>query len=133
MEKGHILLVEDDAAICDAMSELLVSEGYEVHCAMDGQQALDWLREAEPLPHLILLDLMMPVLDGIQFRLRQVAEDRLSDIPVVVMSADTRGAEKSSGIGAHGYLKKPLEIDDLLDIVERWTRHIPGGSAGRSH
>lgn len=133
MEKGHILLVEDDAAICDAMSELLTSEGYQVHCAMDGQQALDWLRGAERLPHLILLDLMMPVLDGIQFRVQQVAEDRLSDIPVVVMSADTGGAEKSSGIGAHGYLKKPLEIDDLLDIVERWTQRPPDRCTGRSH
>ena len=121
MDKGSILLIEDDAAICDAMSDLLSSEGYEVHCAMDGQKALDWLRATLRLPHLILLDLMMPVLDGVQFRLRQTAEERLSGIPVIVISADTRGAEKSSCMGAQGYLRKPLEVDDLLDAVEHWT------------
>lgn len=121
MNKGSILLVEDDAAICDAMTDLLSSEGYEVHCAVDGQKALDWLHATPRLPELILLDLMMPVLDGMQFRLQQTAEERISDIPVIVISADARGAEKSAGMGAQGYLRKPLEVDDLLEAVEHWT------------
>ena len=121
MNKGSILLVEDDAAICDAMSDLLSGEGYEVYCAMDGQKALDWLHATPRLPELILLDLMMPVLDGMQFRQQQAAEHRISEIPVIVISADARGAEKSAGMGAQGYLRKPLEVDDLLEAVEHWT------------
>lgn len=126
MSKGSILMVEDDVAICDAMSELLLGEGYEVHCTADGQKALDWLHATPRLPQVILLDLMMPVLDGMQFRVRQAAESRFAGIPVVVISADTRGAEKSTSIGAQGYLRKPIEVADLLDVVEHWTGRTTG-------
>src|SRR4051812_60385 len=113
-----ILVVEDDAATRSALQLILRAAGYEVACAGDGREALDRLREKRP-PCLILLDLMMPVMDGRQFREEQRRDPALAGVPVVLVSADMNLAEKAADLGASGYLQKPVEIEELLELVRR--------------
>jgi CheY-like chemotaxis protein len=113
-----ILVVEDDADIRDALAQILEFEGYQVICAANGQEALEYLKDSEK-PGLILLDLMMPVMDGWQFRAEQQKNDKISDVPVIIVSADGRVYQKAAAIGAAGYLRKPVELETLLNAVEK--------------
>ena len=115
-----ILVVDDDQDIRDTLTELLVDEGYAVVSAAHGGEALSTLRR-EPRPDLILLDLMMPVMDGWQFRAEQSRDPAIADIPVVVVSA-TGKDDKVAKLGAAQLLKKPIRLEDLLDAVERHVR-----------
>ncbi len=113
------MLVEDDLAIRETLRELLEGEGYGVQSAENGRDALARLRSSEP-PRLILLDLTMPVMDGWAFRRAQRGDPTLSQIPVVVLSADHPLAEKVSDMAVAGYLAKPFELATLLDTVQRY-------------
>ena len=119
----NILLVEDDAPQREALVLLLESEGYHVVEAGHGREALAHLRTEETIS-LILLDLMMPVMDGWQFRAEQVRDPGLAAIPVIVISGAGSVAAKALAQGAAGYLRKPIDVDRLLDIV---ARHCRGG------
>ena len=118
------MIVEDDLDIRDALTQILEFEGYNVLSAENGQDALARLRDGEK-PSLILLDLMMPVMDGWQFRVEQQKDANLNTIPVVIISADGRVYQKASAIGAVGYLKKPVELEVLLSTVERHCKGTP--------
>ena len=107
-----VLIVDDDAEIRDALTEFLLDEGYDVLVAGDADAALESLRQRAPT--VILLDLMMPVMDGATFRQRQLADARLADIPVVVMSASSSGRAVSAELKAHAYVPKPIDLDGLL-------------------
>jgi len=111
-----ILVVEDDREIRSALVELLRFEGYLVHAASDGQQALDQLRQGVR-PHLIILDLMMPVKSGAQFREEQIQDPTISGIPVIVLSADSNIHKVSERMGIRHFLKKPVNLEDLLASV----------------
>jgi CheY-like chemotaxis protein len=113
-----VLVVDDDTAIRESVAEILRDEGYAVQEASNGQEALDRLR-AEGPPCLILLDLMMPIMDGFQFRAAQLADRALAAAPVVVMSADGNVEGKAASLSAAGALKKPLLLGDLLQVVAR--------------
>jgi CheY-like chemotaxis protein len=113
-----VLVVEDDADIREALSQILEFEGYHVVCAANGQEALSYLKDSEK-PGLILLDLMMPVMDGWQFRAEQQKDNKISDVPVIIVSADGRVYQKAAAIGAAGYLRKPVELETLLTAVEK--------------
>jgi CheY-like chemotaxis protein len=115
----EVLIVEDDIDIRDALSQILEEEGYSVSTAANGQEALDLLRSGPP-PRLILLDLMMPVMNGWQFRAAQREDPALAAIPVVVISADTHISEKASQIGIAEYFRKPIEIAGLLNTMEKY-------------
>ncbi|WP_434046004.1 MULTISPECIES: response regulator [Sorangium] len=115
---GRILVVEDDLDIRSILSQLLVFEGYDVEEAADGAEALALLRRDQP-PALILLDLMMPVMDGWQLRAELQRDPALSSIPVVIVSADVRAEQEASRLRVAGLLKKPLQIEPLLDLVHR--------------
>jgi CheY-like chemotaxis protein len=106
-----ILIVDDENDIREAVSELLAEEGYSVLEAASGAEALKQLREHHP--SVVLLDLMMPGMNGWEFRAVQKGDPDLSRIPVIVLSALGR----SSGVEAEGYLQKPFEIQQLLDAV----------------
>src|SRR5919201_836869 len=107
MDAGHhILLVEDEPSTRDAMTLVLELQGYKVVGAADGQQALDHLR-GDGRPCIILLDLMMPVLDGWGFRAQQQQDPALAAIPVIVVSADGAVGQKAASLGAASYLQKP--------------------------
>ena len=118
-EGRSILIVEDDADLREALSEVLRDEGYAVAMAADGREALDRLR-GESRPSLILLDLTMPVMTGWQFRDAQRQDPDLSEIPVVVLSASDRLAEKMGPLGVADYVRKPIELDRLLRLIERY-------------
>jgi CheY-like chemotaxis protein len=117
--KAPILLVEDDADIAEAISTCLADHGFTVVVAANGREALDTLLQSAPLPSLILLDLMMPVMDGWQFRAAQSAEPLLSGIPVVLLSAHVNVREAAEKMAVAGWLKKPVELTALLEAVER--------------
>lgn len=112
----HILLVEDDDATRECMVVLLGLQGYTVTEATNGREALDRLRHGER-PRLILLDLMMPVMDGRQFRDEQRRDPDLADIPVVVVSADAAVDQKAAALEAAGHLQKPIDINHLLELL----------------
>ncbi len=117
---AEILLVEDDPAIRQALCELLDDEGYRCHAVVDGQAALTYLQAAETPPCLILLDLMMPVMDGYGFRAAQQQDARLAPIPVVVLSAQYLAPEKATAMQVGFYLRKPIAVPQLLTIVDRY-------------
>lgn len=114
----RILVIEDEAVIRDTMALILEMEGYQVAAAANGREALEYLHRAER-PSLILLDLMMPVMDGWQFRREQRLDPRLAAIPVVIVSAAGGVAEKAADLGADGFLQKPVDVDELLTTIHR--------------
>jgi CheY-like chemotaxis protein len=114
-----IVVIDDDVDLRETLGELLVEEGYEARCFENGRVALEYLRAGAD-PKLILLDLMMPEMNGWQFREEQLRDDRLAGIPVVVMTA-SRSLE-SSPISASEILFKPIGLEDLIDAVERNAR-----------
>src|SRR5262245_22499124 len=93
--EGCILIVDDDSDLRETIREVLDDEGYETAAAGNGAEALAWLREA-PLPALILLDLMMPLMDGWRFREEQLKDDRIAAIPVIVMTAGRKVLETTA-------------------------------------
>jgi CheY-like chemotaxis protein len=112
-----VLVVDDDPDILEALSEILEAEGFEIRRARNGKEALERL-EPQP-PNLILLDLMMPVMDGWEFAQRMRQKPAVADIPIIVLSADRNVGSKAADIGAVGHLAKPFELNDLLDMVRR--------------
>jgi CheY-like chemotaxis protein len=110
----RILLVEDDELLRGAMKMVLEWEGYRVACAGDGLEALDYLRGGER-PALIVLDVMLPVLDGVQFREEQRRDPGLADVPVVVVSA----LDPVDCPDAAAHIRKPFAAEELLDAVRR--------------
>jgi CheY-like chemotaxis protein len=115
------LVVEDDVDIRDTLAALLTEEGYFVETAGNGEEALSKLRGGLS-PSLILLDLMMPVLDGFGFVESQKRDPLLRRIPVVVLSALADYLEESSRADFDAVLSKPVDLTALLTIVERVLR-----------
>jgi two-component system response regulator MprA len=105
----------------------LVAEG-----AVDGLDALARLREHGAPPSLIVLDLMMPRMDGWQFRRAQKLDPRLAGIPVLILSGDGQTERKAAQLGAVGYLRKPVALDALVEMVSRLGRSSGGDQASRS-
>ena len=112
----RLLIVEDDADIRESLGELLAAEGFTVCVADNGRTALDALA-IDPLPDVILLDLMMPIMSGEQFRVAQLAEPRIADIPIVIMSAARELTQTAQRLGASGVLKKPIGIEAVVDCL----------------
>jgi CheY-like chemotaxis protein len=113
-----ILVVEDDRDLARLVAEVLEAAGYRTAIAGNGREALDHLR-ANNHPDLILLDMMMPVMDGWKFREEQQKLPALASIPVVTVTADGDARGKAASIQAAGYVAKPISIDTLLDEVQR--------------
>ena len=109
-----VLVVDDDQDILDAICDILEGEGYEVARARHGAEALERLRERRP--DLILLDLMMPVMDGLAFADALRRAKIRPEIPIVVISADGN-PQKAASIGARAFLAKPFDVDALLSHV----------------
>jgi two-component system sensor histidine kinase/response regulator len=132
-----VMVVDDEKDPRESVCEWLTAKGYAVVAARDGADALRQLRESDGhRPDVILLDLMMPVMNGWQFREQQANDPKLAKIPVIVITAnrDTRGIE------ADDTLFKPVNPEHLLEVVERWsgpgepalgvaTSRTPGGTA----
>jgi CheY-like chemotaxis protein len=114
-----VVVVDDDPAILDLVEMVLDEEGYQVRTASNGREALDLLKTQQP--SIVLLDLMMPVMDGWSF-CRLVKDDvETSNLPIIVMSADRHLSQKADDVRADGFLTKPFDIDKLLDMVARYS------------
>jgi CheY-like chemotaxis protein len=112
-----VLVVEDEHAIRETLQEALLLEGYRVVTAVNGKDGLERIREF-PRPHVVLLDMIMPVMDGRQFLDELMADSALSPIPVLVVSAT---ADMKSSAGAKAFVKKPPDLNDLLDLVAKYA------------
>jgi CheY-like chemotaxis protein len=116
-----VLVVEDDPELLRALCETLEGEGYGVGRARHGLEALGQLRGGQR-PCVILLDLMMPIMNGWQFRHEQRQDSELSKIPVVVVSAKTDSAQHAAWLEADAYITKPISYDSLIETVQRYCR-----------
>lgn len=127
----RIMVVDDSATIRDLIALNLSLEGYDVVTAEDGEECLrqlaDVLEGRSPLPQLLMLDVVMPGLDGVELTARLKATPAVQHIPILIVSASAqrRDFELAQGAGADGYLTKPFDPDELLAEVERLLALAP--------
>jgi CheY-like chemotaxis protein len=114
----YVMVVDDDEHIRDALSSILEDEGYSTILADNGKSALEQLRASSVRPCLIFLDLMMPEMDGWEFRQQQKAIPMHADIPVVVITA--AGVDRSATIDAAAVLHKPVSADTIMRAVDQF-------------
>lgn len=112
-----VLIVDDDPEIREALTDALEGRGYNVGVAGHGGEALDWLSRS-PAPCLIVLDLMMPTMDGYEFMEQQKLDPALADIPVVIITAG-RHPSPPKVLEVAEVLHKPLARDRFMTIVQR--------------
>jgi DNA-binding response OmpR family regulator len=119
---ASILLLEDHDALRESLTEILHDWGYDVEALPDGKAALQHLR-TQTRPDLILLDLMLPEVDGFDFRLVQLWTPELADIPVIVVSGVSADHSETNELRAEAYLTKPVDLAELRGQVERLCGH----------
>lgn len=117
----RILVIDDDGDIRAILGMVLAAEGHEVETAIDGAVGLDRLRGGAR-PSLILLDMMMPRLDGEGFLRAMRGDPITADIPVVILTGHPGARKTAAELGAAGYLVKPVELLDLLSAVHQAER-----------
>jgi CheY-like chemotaxis protein len=117
-ERPAILLVDDDDDIRSTLFTVLTEEGFRVAASRNGQEAIEYLHAHRP-PCLILLDLMMPIMNGWQFCAAQSSDPELATIPVIVLTASSEGAAQAASLAVSDVLSKPLDLPVLLDAIER--------------
>ena len=113
----RVLVVDDDEAIRDLLDDVLELEGYESRIASDGEAAL--AAAADWTPDLIVLDLMMPRMDGWQFREAQRGLPQLRDVPILVVSASQRARDAYHELGAAAVVNKPFDLEELISTIDR--------------
>jgi CheY-like chemotaxis protein len=121
-----VLVVDDDVDVCGLLEAYLAMEGFDVLTACDGRDALRQLGDHQPA--VILLDMMMPVMDGVEFRRHQQCDPRLRDIPVMCVSARHDAAQTAARLGLAGFVSKPFD----LGAVSAAVRQLCAPCAGRS-
>ncbi len=118
----RILIVDDEADLVEALKLRLETGGYEVVTALDGAEGLTKAKGDKPA--LILLDIMMPKLNGYQVCRELKSDAKCKDIPVVMLTAKAQQTDKFWGqeVGADGYITKPFEFSALLTIIEKYLK-----------
>ncbi len=120
--KKHVLIIEDSQDLQFLLGRLFQKAGYTLSQAYDGQQALDMLISMSEKPSFILLDIMMPVMDGVAFREAQKKDPTLAHIPVVIMTADSDPDIRAKQLGVTYFFPKPIRsIDSLLEVAAKLT------------
>lgn len=114
----RVLIVEDEQDVASLIAGVLDLEGYEPRLAV-GETAMDAMSDFHP--HVVLLDLMMPVVDGFEVARRMNANPETRTIPIVVMTAMHDAASRAAELGASHFLAKPFDIDELLERIEQVT------------
>jgi len=117
---SRVLIVDDDNEIRETIVEILTDEGYEAVGARDGYEALAQLRDPEDRWALVLLDLMMPNMDGRAFRAEQLLDPVIALIPVVIVSAMTDVATTAEELHVDAHMTKPVPLRDLIQLVRRY-------------
>jgi len=115
---SSILIIEDDEAIRTSLSDVLTSEGYKINEASNGKAAFEVL-EGSSNPSLLLLDLMMPAMNGYEFSASIKKMPKYSSHPIIIMSASRDGEQYAKQEG-YPFLKKPLDVEDLLNLVAKF-------------
>ena len=121
MNRTTVLVVDDDAEIRQALAELLEDEEYEVLLAANGKEALDLVANG-PRPDVILLDVMMPVMDGWHFLSARLKHPELVEVPIIIISAGQEAEREARKVGVFEVAKKPLHVDDLIQRIEDCRR-----------
>ncbi len=114
-----VMIVEDDSDVRESIAEILEDNAYCSLGCSNGKEALDELRARPDKPCVILLDIMMPVMDGLEFRALQQGDPDLDTIPVVVLTAHA-SVHASEMMAAAAWLNKPVQLETLLAMVERF-------------
>lgn len=120
-QRKRVLIVDDDHDIRESLAEILSDEGYAVATAPNGLEAVELLRKGSPNPCVILLDLMMPVMDGFQFLAERAADPGLAAIPVIVITAGRMEHDKNALRGIE-VVPKPFDLDHLLSKLAESCR-----------
>ena len=120
-DKPTVLIIDDDPGVHEMLTDVLSDEGYDVVAALNGREGLERLHERRP--DVILLDLMMPVMDGWRFREEMRHLESARDIPVVVLSATHSIVDAARQIKADGYIAKPFDLDQLLAKLAAYAAH----------
>jgi CheY-like chemotaxis protein len=115
-KRDCVLIVEDDTDLRETLADLLQLEGYRTAEAANGREALARLQQSGP-PCLILLDLMMPVMNGWEFREQLRQDPALAATPVAILTGVRNSADQAAALDAVGYFQKPLDLDALLATV----------------
>lgn len=118
MAKATVMVVDDDPAIVAVLREALEDEGYEVLSAVNGG-AIPLARQRQP--RVILLDIMMPGMDGVEVSKRLRADPTTAAIPIVAMSANNTLIATASQMSMDDRLPKPFDIDGVCELVGRWV------------
>jgi CheY-like chemotaxis protein len=121
---GRVLVVEDETSVGQVVVDVLTDEGYEVRWATNGRAALALLNQW--LPDAIVLDLMMPVMDGRAFRAAQRRlPGKVARVPVVVLSGMREARATAEELGAAAVIAKPFDLDDLVNTIGRVLDRLP--------
>lgn len=129
----QVCVIDDDEDIREALRFVLELEGYGVVEAKDGDEALRRVREACPRCSVILLDLMMPHASGWDFRRRQLEDPDIADVPVIVLSGAHGLAKSAAELNASGYLQKPIDVTQLIAMIERHRASPPPSPSSPVH
>lgn len=119
-DRIRILVAEDHPDSRDALHTLLQAYGYEVYLAPNGQAAID--RAAEVQPDIILMDIMMPGVDGLEATRRLRADPAFQSTPILALTAMEGGREKALEAGCDDFIAKPIRLKNFVDTLERWIR-----------
>jgi DNA-binding response OmpR family regulator len=117
----EVVLIEDDEGVREVIDLALTTAGFRVHLATNGAEALDIV--AQTTPRLILFDLKMPIVDGREFA-RRYRSSTGARAPLVLLTAAEDPAAEAASIEADGYLAKPFDLDELLQIAERMSSQV---------
>ena len=112
-----ILITEDSPTVLEILKSVLAEEGYEVIAAVDGKEALDLVKAEKP--DLIILDVMLPKIDGYKVCRMLKFDDKYKDIPIIMLTARAKETDEKLGkeVGADAYIKKPFEPEMIIDKV----------------
>lgn len=116
---SKILVVEDDSFIREALKKVIRALNYEVRTAENGQEGLQALKNESDID-LILSDIMMPILDGIEFRRKQLQDPGLKHIPVIFLTANSSFLDDIDDLQIYEFLNKPIDLEDLRRILDNF-------------
>ena len=116
----RVLVVDDDPDIRETLIEVLEENGHAAFGAVNGSDALQQLRAQDEPPCLIILDLMMPVMDGTTFREQMLRDPALSPIPVIVITAFKDAADRVEDLQVAAHFIKPVSLAELISTVDTY-------------
>ncbi len=114
----RILIIDDETDVRLTLAELLVNQGYKVATARNGAEGLSYLENLDRMPDLIILDINMPIKDGLEFWHDRMHIPEIADIPIVLMSGDI---ERRNGAPNEPFIAKPFELPDVINAIEKAT------------